>query len=277
MLRRDKMLLESLTGKYGKEYILNEISKSVIRKTINKYDSLGGRKTQLSRIKDSMRNIIEVEDERENWYIVTEYNAIYVLDESSFLKVKDLKKIDDKFEYNYGIWVFNIELNDWRNSNGDYMFPLTTNRRLAKALAKAVEKALDDNFYSANDNEPVVDEDGELVDESLVLHRNVDYTNPDIYLAQRMKEFDFLDRDGYIGYVKYYAYGNDYMLMWYPANKPTVSTTPYAFDIQNGVWINEKPEFIKDEQEKARELAKYIAEVAPRAEKRFKDWHTYLA
>lgn len=275
---KDRNILETLTRKYGKDSILNEISKEKIRNTIRKYDNMVGRRTQLSRIKDSMRNIVEVEDDRESWAIITEYDTIYVLDEASYLKLKDLKKLDNNFEYKQGIWHFNIDAKDWRNSKGDYLFPLTTNEEFANALANAVADALEDKYYTANDNEPIYSkEDDEFIDESIILNRNIDFTDSNTYLAHRVKEFDFLDRDGYIGYVKYYAYANDYMIMWYRANKLNISTTPYAFDIQNGVWVIDKPEFIEEEKSKARALASYIAEVSPKTQKRFKDWHTYLA
>ena len=44
MLRRDKALLESLTKKYGKNYILNEISRETIISARDKADKLGRRR-----------------------------------------------------------------------------------------------------------------------------------------------------------------------------------------------------------------------------------------
>jgi hypothetical protein len=44
MLRKDKALLENLTRKYGKNYILNEISSETIKNAMVKADNLGRRK-----------------------------------------------------------------------------------------------------------------------------------------------------------------------------------------------------------------------------------------
>jgi len=268
MLLRDKNILEGLTKKYGKDYILNEISNELIRKTINKYDKVGNRKYQLDRMKEMNRNIIEVEDGRLTWIVDCEYNGVYVFDEATYLRYKDVSKLGREFDVKHAIWTFNFDIGAWRNSVGEDLFPLTTNEEFAKVLADAVKKGYKFNNKNRNRKE---------LDEGLALVRNIDYSDPNTYLADRYKELDFLQKDGYSGYVRYYAYYNDYMLVWHIANKMTVSDTPYAFDIVNGVWLKDKPEFIDEEKTKARELAKFINEVAPRAEKRFKDWHTYLA
>lgn len=265
MLRTDKRILESLSKKYGKDFLLNEISNELIRKVINKYDKGTNRRQQIDRIKAINRNIIEIEDGRTTWIIDCEYNGVYVFDEATYLKYKDVSKLSKDFDKRHSIWTFNYDVGAWRNTKGDDLFPLTTNEEFANALANAVKIG-----YKFKNNK-------RKLTEGLALVRNIDYSNPNTYLAERVKEFDFLDRDNYNGYVRYYAYLNDYMILWYPGNKVTVSDTSYAFDIINGVWLNDKPEFIEEEKSKARELANFISQNSPRAEKRFKDWHTYLS
>lgn len=267
MTIKDKMIFESLTRKYGKDFILNEISNELLRKTIKKYEKGGNRKYQLDRVKDMARKIVEVEDGRTTWIIDCEYDAVYVFDEATYLKYKDVSKVGREFDVRHAIWTFNYDVGAWRNCKGDDLFPLTTNEEFAKALADAVKIG---HQYKGKKRRFGLKE-------GLALVRDVDYTDYRTYLADRIKEFDFLAKDGYSGYVRHYAYYNDYMILWYPANKPTISDMDYAFDIINGVWMNEKPEFIDSEKTKARELARFITNRSPRAEKRFKDWHTYLA
>lgn len=265
---KDKNILESLSKRYGKDAILNELSNELIRKTIKKYDKVGNRKYQLDRMKAANREIIEVEDGRITWVIDCEYDGIYVFDEATYLKYKDVSKVGRDFDKRHPIWVFSFDVGAWRNTQGDDLFPLTTNEEFAKKLAEVVKRGY--QYKKQNPNR-------RSLEEGLALVRNVDYSDPNTYLADRIKDFDFLERDKYIGYVKQYAYANDIMLVWHIANKVNISDVSYAFDIINGVWLNEKPEFIDEEKSKARELANFIADNSPRAEKRFKDWHTYLA
>lgn len=266
MLKKDKELLEEMVRKYGRTYLLNEMDNRTIRKTIDKYDKVGNRKIQLNRMKSALREIVEIEDGRINWIIDCEYNGVYVFDEATYLKYKDISSANKDLDMRHAIWTFNYENASWRNSVGDDIFPLTTNKEFAEALANAVKKG-----YEFKKKKRL------WIKESLALVRNIDYSSPYVYLAERIKDFDFLDNDGYSGYVKYYAYVNEYMIIWYPANKVNISNTPYAFDITNGVWMNNKPEFIDEEKTKAKELADFISKISPRAEKRFKDWHTYLS
>lgn len=259
---KDKNILESLTKKYGKSIILNEISNELIRKTIDKYERGEGRRHQLSKMKDMTRNVIEVEDGFNTWIVDIEYDGVYVFDESTYLRFVQLSKVN-KETTKHAIWTFKYNIGEWRNTQGDNLFPLTSNIEFAKILAKAV----------ANKSKNFRDKE---LDESLAITRNVDYTDYRTYYASRDKELDFLAKDGNIGYVKYYAYVNDYMILWYPGNKMTISEGEYAFDILNGVWLNEHPWFEDKDKAKARYLTNYISEVSPRVNKKFKDWHNYM-
>lgn len=261
---KDKQIIETLTRKYGKDMIINEISNELIKKSIDKYSKGNNRKQQLSKIKSMVRDIIEVEDGFNTWIVDIEYDGVYVFDESTYLSFTQLSK-NNKESIRHAIWTFNYNIGEWRNTNGDNLFPLTSNIKFAKVLAKAVERK----------NKNYRDEGLEL-DESLALTRNVDYTDYKTYYAERNRELDFLGRDGNIGYVKYYAYVNDYMILWYPGNKMTISEGKYAFDIQNGVWLNEHPWYSDKDKNKARYLVDYITNASNIVNKKYRDWHSYM-